>query len=214
MGLIAIVGFWPTYFGPLVRGTIAHPPLIHLHAIVFTGWLALFLAQAVLAATGRLTWHLRLGRIGIGYGVLLIAVGLSTAVIRSAVLPPGEAEGLLFAGFADMTVFSSFFGAAILFRRRPQVHKRLMMVAATTLLIAAVARMAFIPAPPDGLAAFVAIWCSPIVLAMVYDFQGRRLVHPAYLIGLGAFLLRISTGWIAETAAWSTVTGWLAQMVA
>ena len=42
MALIAAVGFWPTYYGPLVRLTLAQPPLIHVHAVVFTGWLALF----------------------------------------------------------------------------------------------------------------------------------------------------------------------------
>src|SRR4026209_628286 len=68
MGLIAVVGFWPTYFGPLVTGTIAQPLLIHIHATVFTGWLVLFLTQAVLAATKQVTWHLRLGEIGVGFG--------------------------------------------------------------------------------------------------------------------------------------------------
>lgn len=84
MGIIAIAGFWPTYFGPLVGGTIEQPPIIHFHALVFSGWLLLFLTQAVLAATGRVSWHVRLGRIGIGYGVLLIIVGLFTGISRSA----------------------------------------------------------------------------------------------------------------------------------
>ena len=26
MGLIAVVGFWPSYFGPLMRGPLAHAP--------------------------------------------------------------------------------------------------------------------------------------------------------------------------------------------
>ena len=42
-----------------VTGTIAQPLLIHIHATVFTGWLVLFLTQAVLAATKQVTWHLR-----------------------------------------------------------------------------------------------------------------------------------------------------------
>ena len=50
---IAAVGFWPTYFGPLVAGTAEKTPIIHLHAAVYVGWLALFLTQAALAATGR-----------------------------------------------------------------------------------------------------------------------------------------------------------------
>ena len=86
MALIAAVGFWPTYYGPLVRLTLAQPPLIHVHTIVFTGWLALFSAQAVFAANGRLRWHLRLGRVGIAYGVVLVIVGLTTGVWRAAAL--------------------------------------------------------------------------------------------------------------------------------
>jgi hypothetical protein len=80
MGIIAVVGFWPTYFGPLMRGTLAQPLLIHVHTAVFVGWLFLFLTQAVLAAVGQVTWHLRLGRFGIGYGVLLVIVGLVTGM--------------------------------------------------------------------------------------------------------------------------------------
>ena len=48
MALIAIVGFWPRYFGPLVFGTLVQPLLVHIHATVFTGWLLLFFLQALL----------------------------------------------------------------------------------------------------------------------------------------------------------------------
>lgn len=217
MGIIAVAGFWPTYFGPLLGGTIDQPPIIHFHASVFAGWLVLFLTQAVLAATGRVSWHLRLGRIGIGYGILLIIVGLFTGISRSAErLSAGEdAEGLLFAAVADMVVFSGFFGAAIAFRRKPQIHKRLMIVAATMLLVAATARLSFLPAPPLRLPVRLAIWFSPIVLAMTHDFRSRRLIHAVYAVGLGAFLARIfSEGFIVETDAWSAFTRWVTALVA
>jgi hypothetical protein len=207
MGLIAVAGFWPTYFGPLVKGTIAQPLLIHIHATVFTGWLVLFLTQAVLAATRQVAWHLRLGKIGIGYGALLVIVGLITGVLRSSKLPlGGQAEDLLFAATADMIVFSGFFAAAILYRRRPQVHKRLMMVAANMLLIAAVARMTFIPPPPAFLPMFVAIWFLPLMSAMAFDWWTQRRLHPVYLIGLGAFVVRILAIAIVNTDAWRAIT--------
>ena len=213
MGLIAVVGFWPTYFGPLVRGTIAQPLLIHLHATVFVGWLVLFLTQVVLAATGRIAWHLRLGRIGIGYGVLVIVVGLLTGISRSANrfrLGLGG-EHLLFVAFADMTVFAIFFGAAIALRRKPQLHKRLMMGAATMLLVAAASRMTFL----QPLLLRQAVWVSPILLAMAYDFRAQRMIHPVYLIGLGAFFVRaMSPGLIADTDTWSAVAHWLTAMIA
>jgi hypothetical protein len=213
MGLIAVVGFWPTYFGPLVLGTIAQPLLIHLHATVFVGWLVLFLTQVVLAASGRVAWHLRLGRIGIGYGVLVILVGLLTGISRSAnrIRLGLGGEHLLFVAVADMTVFATFFGAAIAFRRKPQIHKRLMMVAATMLLVAAASRMTFLP----NLQVRQAVWVSPILLAMAYDFRTLRRIHPVYFIGLGAFLVRaMSPGFIADTDTWSAVAHWLTALVA
>ena len=207
MGLIAVVGFWPTYFGPLVTGTIAQPLLIHIHATVFTGWLVLFLAQAVLAATKHVSWHLRLGTIGIGYGALLVIVGLITGVLRSSRLPlGGEAEDLLFAATADMVVFSSFFAAAIVYRRKPQVHKRLMMVAANMLLVAAVSRMTFIPPPPAGLPLFLAVWFLPLIAAMVYDWWSQRRIHPVYFMGLAAFVVRVVAIPIHNTEAWRALT--------
>jgi hypothetical protein len=193
MALIAVVGFWPTYYGPLVRATLAQPLLIHVHAIVFTGWLAVFCAQAVFAANRRLQWHLWLGRVGIAYGVLLVTVGLSTGVLRSAALPRGgQAEGLLYIASLDMLVFATFFTAAIRFRRRPVLHRKLMTVAATTLLVAAVGRMSFLPAPPAGLAAMFLIWSSPVLLAVAYDRRHDQRVHPS--TSLGSRRLRFASG--------------------
>lgn len=34
---IACIGFWPTYFGPLLAGTVNKLPLIHFHATVYVG---------------------------------------------------------------------------------------------------------------------------------------------------------------------------------
>ena len=215
MGLIAVVGFWPTYFGPLVRGTVEQPPVIHVHATVFAGWLVLFLAQVVLAATGRVAWHMRLGRLGIGYGIVLILVGLITTVSRSTNLfDQGSIAGarqLLIVGSADMVVFAAFFVAAIVYRRKPQIHKRLMIVAATMLLIAAASRMQFLPL----LSLRRAIWMSPVFLAMAYDFRSRHLVHPIYLVGLGAFLVRVVTPpLIAGTETWAAFARWVFTLTA
>jgi hypothetical protein len=210
MSVIAIVGFWPTYFGPLVAGTLVQPPLIHLHATVFTGWLVLFFTQVLLAATRRVSWHLRLGRIGIAYGIILIAIGLWTGVVRSSALPRGQAEGLLLAATSDMVVFAGFFGAAIAFRRKPQIHKRLMIVAATMLLVAAVARFWFFPPLPEALLARIGFWFSPLLLAIAYDFRTDRRLHPVYAIGLVVFVARIllSAGPVASSAAWVDFTTW------
>ena len=214
MGIIVVTGFWRTYFGPLVQLSLDQPTVIHIHATVFVGWLLLFLTQAVLAATGRIAWHLRIGRIGIAYGALLIVVGLVTAVIRSAGRPlGGPGERLLFQATADMTMFAGFFIAGVLFRRKPFLHKRLMTVAATALLVAAVARIPFLPAAPLRLPTSLAIWSLPIVVAITAEFRSRRLVHPVYLLGIAVFALRLVSVPLSDTPVWRAFAAWATGFV-
>jgi len=204
MALIAVVGFWPRYFGPLVLGTLVQPLLIHIHATVFTGWLVLFFLQAYFAATKRIRLHLAMGKVGIWYGVLLIIVGLTTGVIRSAALPPGSAEGLLLAIVQDMLMFAGFFTAAVLYRKTPSLHRPLMVVAATSLLVAAVGRMEpFLPAEPYRSPVALLIWSLPLLVAMVQEFRTTRMVHPVYWIGIAVFVARgYGVAPLAQTDTW------------
>ncbi len=213
MALIAIVGFWPRYFGPLVLGTLVQPLLIHLHATVFTGWLVLFFLQVYFAATKRLQLHMRIGRVGIWYAGLLILVGLTTGVLRSAGSPSGRAEQLLFASIADMVMFAGFFGAAIWYRKKPKLHRPAMVVAATSLLVAAmgVTRMTFLP-PSAPLR--LTIWAMPILIAMAVEFRQTRRVHPIYLVGLMVFVVRRYSGpFVIPTAEWGSFAQWVFSFV-
>ena len=212
MALIAIVGFWPLYFGPLVFGTLVQPLLIHIHATVFTGWLVLFFLQAYFAATKRIQLHMTVGRLGIWYALLLIVVGLTTGVVRSAGAPPARAPQLLYVSIADMAMFGGFFAAAIWFRKKPKVHRPAMVVAATALLVAAVGRMTFLP--PSG-PVRLAIWSLPILIAMAFEFRKTKRVHPVYFLGLGVFVIRrYSVPVIIATDAWGSFARWVFGLVA
>ena len=215
---IAALGFWPSYFGPLVGGTADKTAIVHLHAAVYVGWLALFVTQTVLAATGRIAAHMSLGRFAIGYGVLVIAVGLLTAFARFAIgVRAGDvtdAQGQLLGPLLDMLVFAPFFAAALYYRRKPELHKRLMIVATTSLLIAAVARMQFLGEP--RILWVQLIWSAPILLAMAHDFWRQHRVHPVYVLGLVVLVLE---GPLVRTPArvsetWQNMAGWLATWVA
>lgn len=185
--LIAAVGFWPTYFGPLLAGSVDKPAIIHFHATVYVGWLAIFVTQTLLAATGRRAAHMKLGQLAIGYGVLVIAAGLLAAFGMFAMrVRAGElaaAQAALVGPLFDMLVFAPLFAAAVYWRRKPELHKRLMVVATTSLLIAAVGRMPFL-GQPRNLALVQLVWMAPILVAMAHDLRRRRLVHPVYVLGL------------------------------
>lgn len=207
MAFMAVVGFWPKYFGPLVFGTLVQPLLIHIHATVFTGWLVLFFLQAYFAATKRIQLHLALGKAGIWYGVLLIIVGLTTGVIRSSASPPGRAESLLLAIIEDMLMFAGFFAVAIWYRKKPKIHRPAMVLAATALLVAAVGRMAFLPSTTP---LRLAVWSLPVLIAMGVEFRKTGRVHPIYFVGLLVFVIRrYSVALVSGTATWGSFAHWV-----
>jgi hypothetical protein len=214
---IAAVGFWPSYFGPLVAGTVDKTRIVHVHAAVYVGWLAIFVTQALLAATGRVAAHMKLGRFAVGYGVLVIVVGLITAFARFAIrVRAGEAtaaQAQLLGPLLDMLVFAPLFAAAVYYRRKPELHKRLMIVATTSLLIAAVGRMSFVVELRQVLLHL--IWTAPILLAMAHDFWRQRKVHPVYVLGLVVLLIEGPLGRTParESQLWLDMSSWLVTWV-
>ena len=205
MTAIVVVGFWPSYFGPMLAGNIARPAVIQAHGLVFVGWMALLMAQVILAARGRVQLHRTVGRYGIAYGWLVIVMGLvvgpAAAVIhvRAGEWTADRAAGFLLVTFGDMVLFGACFVAAVAYRTRPEIHKRLMVAATVALLFAAVGRMAFIQ---SQLLLAAVVWLSPLFVGMAHDWITRRHVHPVYVIttvGLFVGALRVL---VAESAAW------------
>ncbi|HKS58212.1 MAG TPA: hypothetical protein VJS12_23150 [Steroidobacteraceae bacterium] len=211
--LIAFVGFWPSYFGPLLAGTLAKTQVIHVHAVVQVVWLALLMTQIALAATGRTRLHMRLGKWVFAWGLVVIIVGLVLSFeIFAGYIAAGDAptgQRRMFAFLRDMLFFTPFLIAGWFYRRRPEVHKRLMLTAATILLLPAVSRMTFLGPPPQPVWIFMLVWPIPIYILMIYDYATRRLIHPVYVIGVLAMLAMRVMLPLRTTEAWLTVSGWL-----
>ncbi|MEX0692424.1 MAG: hypothetical protein WD043_11335 [Gemmatimonadales bacterium] len=204
--LIAMVvyGFWPSYFGPLLGGGVTRPWIIHVHGAVFSGWMLLLLAQVSLVATKRVHMHRRLGKVGVAYGALVLVLGLIVSFaapvlhVRTGEWTMDRAAGFMLLPLVDMVLFAGFFGAAIAYRRRSEIHKRLILAATVALAFAAVARMSF-----ESPVVFLLVWLSPLFAAMAFDVLTRRRVHPVHFISVavlaGAFV-RIffmeSEGWL------------------
>jgi hypothetical protein len=214
--LLAAIGFWPTYFGPLLAGTVDKPVIIHVHAAVFVTWLGLVITQATLAASGRVALHVRLGPWLFGFGVLVIAMGLTVALERfgHTYLVNGDlptAQRKLFGPVRDMLVFAPLLAAGWIYRRRPEIHKRIMLVATNVLLVAAVSRMLFLGKPvPEPL--FLLVWPLPIYIAMAHDYLTKRLIHPAYVIGLAVMVAMRLVVPLHDSQPWLAFTGWLATL--
>jgi len=211
-------GFAPTYYlrphftpSPLM-------PLLHLHGFIFTSWIALFTIQTTLVAAHRTDIHRRLGIAGGVIAVFMVLVGVSTAVIRASqgATPPGGPSPLVFlvVPLGDMLVFPLLVGAGFYFRRRPDVHKRLMMLATISILAAAVARLpfAFLQAGPI---AFFGVTDVFVVVCVLYDLVTLKRIHRA--TALAALLIVASQPlrlMIGGTQAWLSFATWLTRLVA
>jgi hypothetical protein len=185
-----------------------------VHAVVFVTWLAMFAAQAALAATGRIALHMRIGPWLFAFGVLLIVVGVATTLARFGInLATGEiatAQRKLYGPLRDLVFFAPFLAAGWIYRRQPEIHKRIMLVATTVLLVAPVGRMMFFGGPPPPEAIFYTVWPLPIYIAMVHDYVTKRLIHPVYLIGLAAMVAIRLVLPLRTTDAWLDFSAWLA----
>ncbi len=142
--LPVLIGFARTYYLKFAFDTPALPSLlVHAHGLVMTLWFALFVVQAVLIARGRVGWHRRLGVFGAILALSIVVLGVSVAL---GMARRGEWAGMpplvfLVVPLGDMVVFSMLAAAGLLLRRRPAFHKRLMLLASTSLLAAAVTRI-------------------------------------------------------------------------
>ena len=80
MLVIALIGFWPQYYGRLLSGRALEIGsghlLVHVHSSLFLGWLAILFAQAFFARSGRIDLHRRLGPLFATYGFGAAAVGV------------------------------------------------------------------------------------------------------------------------------------------
>ena len=190
MTIFIIAGFSTQFAAG--RSTFAAPLLVHLHAIVFMGWVAIYLAQNVFVATGRTAIHRRLGWVGAGWIVLMVILGcaVTAAMVRAGRVPfffrPQQFlifDPVTLLAFAGLTV------AAIRRRRATDWHRRLHLCAMTILLAPAFGRL--LPMPLLAPLAFETAYVVPLLFPLagvLADLRREGRVHSAWGWGIGAIV--------------------------
>lgn len=202
MATAVVVGFWPTYFAPLLAGSLRLRPMVEVHAVVFLGWMVFVVAQTSLVSVRRVNLHRTLGLLGVAYAALIVVVGLLvTADQFAADMALGDirrAHSRILVPIVDILMFAGFFGAAFAYRKKPEVHKRLMIVTVIITAGPGIARIPFLTTIPQ----IVAAACAPFLLGMAFDGVTRRRVHPVYVIGLATFLASMVRAPLRSSEAW------------
>lgn len=187
MAAINVAGF--SFQHAMGRSSFAAPPIVHAHAIVFFGWVTIYLAQNILAATGSRRLHRRLGWIAAGWIVAMIVFG-TTVTVR--VIRAGHApfffEPAYFLVMNPVTVltFAGLSTWAIVLRRRTEWHKRLHLCGMAMIMGQALGRLLPLPLliPYVGWSIFAVTLLFPIA-GVIADIRRSGRVHPAWWWGMG-----------------------------
>ncbi len=237
---VAVLGFMPTYFMPLAQAKFDAPPIIHLHGLVMFSWVAFFVVQASLVSGGNVLAHRAWGVVGVAIITAMVFIVTAVEIMRihqvsQAGVPADVTEGTK--AFSWVTMGTLFlvvpaFIVAIANVKRPEIHKRLILLITVSMLAAPIARwfLTFLAPPPDPNAPAlppgvvpappVPVAIAPamvgdiiLLIAMTYDWRTRGRPHPVYLIG-GAILLlqQLTVVQVGHSALWQAVATWIGKM--
>jgi hypothetical protein len=196
---IAVAGFARTYYLRSIFHSPILPPPVQIHGAIMTLWCIGFIVQTWLIEARRVRLHRRLG---IGMAVLAAAVVILgeiltlNAVAREGRLHQiGRFHYLLGINSVNLLLFAVLVGLGIAFRRKPDVHKRLMVLAAVTLLAPAVARIVLLfthkPLPQ-----FLAFY-GCLLLCVTIDTARHRRLHRVFAIGALAVVAAFQFSYLA-----------------
>jgi uncharacterized membrane protein YozB (DUF420 family) len=215
MLVTVFVGFAPTFYLRLAHTSLPLTPLVQVHGILFSGWMLLLLAQTVLVASGRTAVHRRLGMAGAVLAVALFVVGAMTAIAaarRGQAFQGVDPLPFLAIPLATILVFVGTVATALGFRRRSDIHKRLMLIATIGALTPAIARMNIELGPLHGPPLALFLTDLFILPCLVNDRLRIGRIHPAYLWGAGILLFsQIGRLLIMRTDAWIAIATWLTR---
>ena len=182
--------------------------LVQVHGLVMLTWVGLFLTQVALIVWHRPSWHRRLGVIGVVVAALVVALAVPTAVTAARLggdhLPPGTTPtGFLADAFTQLAAFALLAGSGLALRRRPDFHKRLMLLANLPPLIAAIVRLVvFLQLEIRA----TTLWYLLLLALIVIDTLRTRRLHPALVAGAACLVAaNVGAGALAGTATWAGI---------
>ena len=181
---IVVWGFSHTINDSLFHPAIPRPFLLWIHGAAFSAWVGFYIFQSALVRTHNVKVHRSLGWFGVALAAIMVPLGVTIAVIMGRfdkhLLHQTGADTFLSVPFGDMLIFGTFVTLAIYWRKKPELHRRLLLLATCGLLDAAFGRINYLF---DHNLFFVCVDLL-ILLGAARDLLVNRRVHKVYLVAL------------------------------
>ncbi len=207
---IVVWGFHYTVNDNLLHASPPRPALLWLHGAAFSSWIIFYFFQSALVPrTHNVKWHRFFGWFGVALASVMVVLGFVIAVIMArfdwfTLHIPGT-DVFLSVPWGDMFEFGPLVALAILWRRKPEFHRRLLFIATCCLLDAPFGRSDYL----YDHSLFYVCLDAVILLGVIRDLLVNRSVHIVYrvtlpaLIAWQAFLIYL---WRGAPAWWHTLT--------
>jgi hypothetical protein len=196
------VGFAKTFF---LRSQFSVPPIpeyLYVHGVMLTTWFVLVFTQTCLVAAHRTALHRRLGIMAALVAASLIPINMYV-VAHAARRAHGPITPLLrlevVGDLLTIVTFAGLVATGLYFRRRPDVHKRLMVASCFVFYGPVFARLELVyglPAPPPTV-----IPLGLVVLGSYDLIIARRLHRATMWIGVVLLGLLFVLGVLIATGA-------------
>lgn len=191
------------------RSTFAVPAVYHVHAVVFFGWVALYVAQNWLIAGNNVRLHRSLGMLAYAWIPVMVVLGFMVMIVtlqRTGGPFFFDQNEFLFSNSMLLILFGAMAFVALRWRRHSGWHRRLMMTAMTILIGPGVGRL--LPMPlliPHA-------WRIEMLVLLIFPAAGmimdKRLygrVHPAWWWGVGAIVVVQVLSDIIAYSSWGII---------
>jgi len=188
---VVIYGFSHTVDQNLVHANPVRPWLLWVHGSLFSAWVAFFILQSALVRTRNVPLHRALGWMGAGLAASMTVVGITTAIVMDrfdiGVLHAQGVPAFLIVPLWDIACFTTFFWLAVAYRRKPEIHRRLILMATCVLTAAAFGRF---PDPRFITEGWYLLGVDGLILlGVIRDILVTRRVHRTYLYALPVLAL-------------------------
>ncbi len=201
--LVACVfaGFARNYYLRMWLGTRVITPVVHLHGLLMSSWVALFVAQTWLIERGRIRIHRRLGVLGAVLAVLAVSGAATVTLAQVMRRAPDTLHRLLLAVAFDgmyLLTFAGLVTAALLLRRHGAAHKRLMLFAILALLPPAFGRITGYFTPHESQLTVLGLMDAAVLVCVALDTLRRGRLHPASAWGAALVLACTQLTYLAQ----------------
>jgi len=160
-------------------------PLVVVHGLAMFCWIILFLVQSIFILNGNRRLHMRIGVAGVVLAGVMVILGSAAAVLSTRhnpelYQPLGGARFFLATMLGEMLSFGTLVAIAVIYRRRAEIHRPMMLLASIMIISGSLGRCPYIA-----------------------DFAVKP---PLYVLGpalvLGALFLVLQWGMIRAVSRW------------